>query len=102
MQKACCAECFNIGCFYGCDTIDTGLTADENGVHTLLYDLGGVTHTEEFTGVIGVEITIPNIFREIGISKFQILKPSFDLFEHTDGGNTYNIFCLSNSIEIAR
>ena len=102
MQRACCSECFNIGCFFGCDNIETGLNADADGVFTLVYISGEVDQTIEFVGVSGSEMEIPNIFRETGLSKFQILKPDFSIYEHTDGGNTYDTFCLTNSIEIAR
>lgn len=97
---ACCGECYRIGCFDHCSDVETGLVAAKNGVHTILYKSGHVVHTI-LTDVLSIsdEIIFSNELRESGESKFQIIDPDGDIFEHTDGGTTYQWFCVENFVK---
>ena len=81
-----CSEgIISLGCFAHSDaTIPSGITAAQTGDHTLIYVIGGVRHDQTFSGTVGVELSLPNIFCEVGTAVFNILQPDGSLYETSD------------------
>lgn len=82
-----------LGCFPQCLDIDTGLLAQQAGIHSVIYYfLDGSSQATFTVGLIGDNIVIPNIFNEFGEAVFKILQPdgSF-LIDGTDDTFKVNI-----------
>ncbi len=71
----CCTSIIDRGCFYSCDTVTTGRSADQTGTHTVVLQPDG-QEIGTNTVIAGVEITFSGtFFKEDGVSVFKILQP---------------------------
>lgn len=70
---ACCTDYLNFGCYSMCDETVSNPTilAAAAGTYTASYDLGGIVHNIETTGVEGEALEFDNNF-PVGITYFII------------------------------
>lgn len=77
---SCCTNILNLGCFYSCDPIETGLTATATGTWTFVTTPDLVKLFSQ-TITSGNSITFSSGYvNEDGVTVFKILKPNGDYF----------------------
>jgi len=92
----CCNNTLDIGCFDMCENIvQTELVAFSSGVHYIVYEYRGQKHKTDKFFSVGENITLdPGCLNEANLNVFQIIDPAGDIYEITDGADTFNCFSL--------
>ncbi len=87
----CCVSISDRGCFYSCDVITTGVSADATGTYTLVIMPDG-QKVGENTITAGVEISFAGqLFNESGITVFKVLQPDGTFLTNSDGDDCFQV-----------
>lgn len=97
MSCYCKDDCYDLGCYFQGDTIDTGLNATMGGDYIVRIPFAGIVIQTLLSLDFSDPIVFTHAYNEDYRFKFYILDPVGSIVTNPDGGDW---FCFTSSIKV--
>jgi len=89
----CCNSIISLGCISSCEPINTGVTSTVTGTWTAYVSFNGVTLKEDFEGIAGEFLQVPNSWPENMLLTMRLVDPS--------GNSLADCYSFKNTITVS-